>query len=451
MKHLTRSIAGTMILLASLAGLAAGTAHAGPLSDNAIFGDFNDVIFSNLTTSSEVEGRTVVGGNLTANNSVNFEIKSGLPAVAGFGALSVYGSVNGSGATLNVNNEGVAIAGSNNAGLAMNGAGTVYIGSTNSGSITGASGSVTVAGANSAGNIATSGGSVYLGGNNGGLTSSGTTTISINGNNTANLSLNGTTTLLLKGSNNANISLNGGTLDYTGSPGTISNINGGSATQVSNLNLTPPASTLGSFATTFLTPLTQLSTQLAGVAANSTAMTVSGSLTFNADPNSSNVAVFDVNTSQFTGASPITLNLGKATSVIINVNVDSCVSNVCAFSPTLNFNDTSYAGQVLWNFVNATNLNFTTEFGGSILAPDAAITASSPIDGTVVADSLSTTSELHSYAYTGVFPGATPAPEPGSLAVTGTGLVSLAAIRWRRKLSRLKWDSQQAAAGANRL
>jgi len=74
MKHLTRSIAGTMILLASLAGLAAGTAHAGPLSDNAIFGDFNDVIFSNLTTSSEVEGRTVVGGNLTANNSVNFGI-----------------------------------------------------------------------------------------------------------------------------------------------------------------------------------------------------------------------------------------------------------------------------------------------------------------------------------------------------------------------------------------
>jgi hypothetical protein len=260
MKRVTRPIARTTILLAGLARLATGTAHAGPLSDSAIFSDFNDVIFGNFAPSSEVEGRTVVGGNLTADNSVNFEIKSGLPAVAGFGALSVYGSVNGSGATMNIDGEGVAIAGSNNAGLAMNGAGTVYIGSTNSGSITGASGSVTIVGANSAGNIAIGGGSVYLGGNSGGLTSTGTTTISINGNNTANLSLNGSTTLLLKGSNTATISLNGGTLEYTGSPGTISNVNGGSATLVPNLNPTPPVSTLGSFASTFLMPLTQLST-----------------------------------------------------------------------------------------------------------------------------------------------------------------------------------------------
>jgi choice-of-anchor A domain-containing protein len=431
--------------------LATGAAQAGPLSAGAIFSEFNDVIFGNLTTSSEVEGRTVVGGNLTVNNSVNFEIKSGLSPAPGFGALSVYGNVSGSNATLNINNEGVAIGGSNNAGLGMNGAGTAYIGSTNSGSITGAAGSVTVVGANSANSIAISGGSVYLGGNSGGITANGATTISINGNNSANLNLNGNTTVRLNGSNTGNISVNGGTLQYTGSPGTISNINGGSVTQVSNLNLTPPASTLGSFASTFLTPLTQLSTQLAGVKANSTATLVGNSLTFNGSPNSSGVEVFNVNTSQFAGASSITLNLANATSVIINVNVDSCSSNVCAFSPTTNFNDTSYAGQLLWNFVNATNLNFTTQFGGSILAADAAITATSEIDGTVVANSLNTTAELHSYPYTGTFPGSVPAPEPAGLAVIGTGLIGLAAIRRQRKAPSLKRDPGQAAAGSDRL
>lgn len=55
-------------------------------------------------------------------------------------------------------------------------------------------------------------------------------------------------------------------------------------------------------------------------------------------------------------------------------NVDSCSTDVCTFAPTANFeNPTNYASAVLWNFVNATNLNFTTEFGGSILAPDATV------------------------------------------------------------------------------
>ena len=87
----------------------------------------------------------------------------------------------------------------------------------------------------------------------------------------------------------------------------------------------------------------------------------------------------------------MTINLGGAKSVIINVNVDSCIVQATAHtrSPnSVNFNNpTGYAAHVLWNFVNASSLTFGGEFGGSVLAPLAAVTNNSPIDGTLVAAS----------------------------------------------------------------
>jgi choice-of-anchor A domain-containing protein len=385
--------------IAPLAALTMGTAQAGALTNTQIFSQFNAVISGNFTSSADVEGRTVVGGNLTGG--ATFELNPAGTAMSSFSALTVYGSSTGGGNYNIINSSGLTIIGTNNATITMAAGGTVYIGGANSGAIT---------------------------------ANNGPTSIAINGNNNANLTLNGGGggTIQVNGNSTGNIS--GGALTYTGTRS--GNLNGGAtATHVGSLTLTPPSSTVSPFATTFQA-LSTLSTQLNAVKANSTAASSGGAITFNAAP-VNGVAVFDVNTALFAANSTVTINLDGATSVIVNVSVSGCVTGPCAFTMpnSVNFNSpTGYAATVLWNFINATNLTFTNEFGGSVLAPLAAVRNSSPIDGTLVAASYSGTGELHSHPYTGSFPGtSTPAPEPASLAVIGTALAGLATVRRKRK------------------
>lgn len=102
------------------------------------------------------------------------------------------------------------------------------------------------------------------------------------------------------------------------------------------------------------------------------------------------------------------------------------------------FNDNYWQAHTLWNFSEATTINFNAHnFNGGVLAPNASITTSSNIDGLVVANNLTTTAEVHlpdsnsvtAYAFEGY---TAPIPEPGSaiFLVAAAGLILI--VRNRR-------------------
>lgn len=465
---------------------APAAAQAAPMSVSDIFGQFNAVIFGTFTSTSDVEGRTVVGGTMTGGAS--FNIAPGSSASSSYAGVTVYGNQTGTG-SYNVNNgAGMSVLGTNAGTWNLNGGGSAWVGGSNSGNITssGSGASVTVGGGNTGQVNLNAGGSVYVGGsstgqisvgggtgnvtvtgattnnitlNNGGSVYAGSNTsggninvnggsgsVAVNASNAAQVTLNSGGTARIAG-NTGNVNMNGGSLLYTGSVNGAVNLNGGATkTQVANAGITTPsapaASVTSSFGSTFQAPLTTLSSELDALTANSQATRAGNALTFNAAPNSGGQAVFDIDSSVFAPNSTVTIQLNGATSVIINVNVDSCVAAVCALSmpSSLNFvNPTGYAERVLWNFVNATAIAFANEFGGSVLAPYATVSNQNPINGTLVAANYNGNGELHSYAYRGslstsgsnISPAAV--PEPSSLLVLSAGLGGLAWMRRRLK------------------
>ena len=214
---------------------------------------------------------------------------------------------------------------------------------------------------------------------------------------------------------------NGGGVDFiTSSSGTF-NLNGGGSVAQNN----------PSFAMSdFTTPLNGLQTNLAGLTSNSTFSTPNpNSLIFDVTP-VDNVAVFNITGTQLAaGTQSITFsNEMSASTIVINVtgNFDEGSGE--------NFNgDTFLNEHVIWNFENATSVSVKQWFG-AVLAGDATVSNSSPINGFLYAENFNGDGELHDFPFQGTLPGAV--PEPSTWAMMAIGFAGLGFLGLRgRKLA----------------
>lgn len=120
------SLASALVFAQGIAG-----ANAAALTGEQVLEQFNLVVFGNMQGGHDVEGRALIGGNLTGNSS-SFFIKGNQAPASDYKALTVGGNL--SGGPTNINNGGALVVGGNvTKNVNMNGNGSVAVG----GSVTG--------------------------------------------------------------------------------------------------------------------------------------------------------------------------------------------------------------------------------------------------------------------------------------------------------------------------
>ena len=229
-------------------------------------------------------------------------------------------------------------------------------------------------------------------------------------------SFQGVNALTIQSCPSCNVNHGGGVNFITSNSGTF-NLNGGGSVAQNN----------PSFAMSdFTTPLNGLQTDLAGLTSNSAFSTPNpNSLVFDVTP-VDGVAVFDITGTQLgAGNQNITFSDETSASTIV-INVTGSFTE----GGGENFNgDTFLNEHVIWNFEDATSVNVKS-WHGAVLAGDASVTNSSPMEGFLYAENFTGGGELHDFPFEGIVPGT---PEPSTWAMMAIGFAGLGFLGFRRR------------------
>jgi choice-of-anchor A domain-containing protein len=115
----------TLPLALLFAALSVGAASAQTVNPLVALDEFNAIVFTNATTTSDIEGAAIIGGNFSGATVFNNPV-TGTPP--GYASLTVFGDTSGN--SININNGGTAyVGGSKGVGINFNGGGK-YLSST---------------------------------------------------------------------------------------------------------------------------------------------------------------------------------------------------------------------------------------------------------------------------------------------------------------------------------
>jgi len=224
---------------------------------------------------------------------------------------------------------------------------------------------------------------------------------------------------------------NGGNAYVGGTAGATINFNGGGS-----YIATSPSMSI----TSIYSELVATSQYLSQLTANSYLPTPGNNEVITATPDANGVAIFNITTNDLRLIPSYRIAANSATTVIFNVS-GSTLDFIANYQ-----GDDSLFDHIVWNFFEATNLEFETLLGGSVLAPNASVQNHNQIDGTLVANSWTGQGELHEYAFDGALPTPTPrqptvTPEPNVFVLFACGLLLIG-------LWRLWSVRRNSAAGA---
>lgn len=170
-----------------------------------------------------------------------------------------------------------------------------------------------------------------------------------------------------------------------------------------------------------------LSQQLSLMASTGSTVSITGNkATFNAVADANGLAVFDLTLidTQLFSLGEFQFNLGNAVTVLFNT--DNTSYN---FSTNFLGGSAQLLGtKAIWNFYNAENITINNQFGGVILATDAALSNYQNLEGTVIVESLNQHGEIHYQKFGGTLPQphVTEVPEPSMLLLMALGLCVMA-------------------------